>query len=205
MPVKQGSPSRLHSDGMKVRLALAAWLLTLTACSTLLPEGRTDAPRPFDSYEQAEAAAGRIVPFQTREQQLAGLGFDARGGSNVTIIPYPNIVARLAPYSALALEHLDTGIRQCILAMTGCRGYLFRFEREDRKREGSFMLDFFNIRRETHVSGWWFEALVVLDADGTVLFRNVAGQPRLGRVDTQKNPLGPLQDAGEAAGAVLLR
>ncbi|MBC5783487.1 hypothetical protein H8N03_11075 [Ramlibacter sp. USB13] len=190
---------------MKARSAACACLaFLLTACTTMLPHGATDAPRPFESYEQAEVAAGKIVPFQTREGELPRLGFDAREGSNVTLIPYPNIVARLAPYSALALEHLDPGIRSCILAMAGCKGYLFRFEREDRKREGSFMLDFFNIRRVTNVTGWWFEALVVVDANGVVLFRNVAGQPRLGRTDSQTNPLGPLQGAGEAAGAVLL-
>ena len=38
----------------------------------------------------------------------------------------------------------------------------------------------------------------------TVLFRNVAGQPRLGRTDTQTNPLGPLQGTGESAGGALL-
>jgi hypothetical protein len=190
---------------MNLRVSATSCLAALlTGCSTLLPHGVTDAPRPFDNYEQAEAAAQKIVPFQTREPELPQLGFDVREGANVTVIPYPNIVARLAPYSALALEHLDTGIRTCILAMTGCRGYLFRFEFEDRKREGSFLLDFFNVRRQTNVTGWWFEALVVVNAEGTVLFRNVAGQPKLGRTDTQTNPLGPLQGAGEGAGAILL-
>ena len=202
--VKQASPGALHSRGMKRLLACLGLAAVLSGCTTLLPHGVTDSPRPFENYEQAEAAAGRIVPFKTREQELPQLGFDSREAANVTIIPYPNIVARLAPYSALALEHLDAGIRSCILAMTGCRGYLFRFEFEDRQREGSFLLDFFNVRRRTNVSGWWFEALVVVNADGVVLFRNVAGQPKLGRIDTQTNPLGPLQGAGEAAGAVLL-
>jgi hypothetical protein len=190
---------------MRIRL-IASFLplFLLAACSTLLPHGVSDAPRPFDSYEQAEAAANRIVPFKTKEAELPALGFEFRLGANVQIIPYPNIVARLAPYSALALDHLDPGIRTCILAMTGCHGYLFRFEREDRKREGSFLLDFFNFRRETHTTGWWFEALVVIDKDGTVLFRNVAGQPLIARTDTQRNPLGFLQPAGESTGAVLL-
>jgi hypothetical protein len=191
---------------MKTRLLASSLLLVLlSACSTLLPHGTTDAPRPFNSYDDAAAAAERIVPFKTKEQELPKLGFDVQQGSNVQIIPYPNIVARLAPYSALEFNHLDPGIRTCILAMAGCHGYLFRFEREDRKREGSFLLDFLNFRRETHTKGWWFEALVVMDKDGTVLFRNVAGLPNMDRTDTQRNPLGPLQPAGEATGAVLLR
>lgn len=191
---------------MRIRLIASCLpLFLLAACSTLLPRGVSDAPRPFNSYEAAATAADKIVPFKTKEEELPALGFDAKTGSNVQIIPYPNIVARLAPYSALELNHLDPGIRTCILAMAGCHGYLFRFEREDRKREGSFLADFLNFRRATHTTGWWFEALVVMDKDGTVLFRNVAGQPLIDRTDTQRNPLGPLQPAGEATGAVLLR
>jgi hypothetical protein len=191
---------------MGIRLAgIACLLVLLTACSNLLPRGRTDAPRPFDSFAQAATATERIVPFQTRAAQLPALGFDAKAGTNVQAIPYPDIVTRLAPYSAVAMEQLDAGIVKCIQATTGCRGYVFRFEREDRKREGSFLLDFLRFRRETHIRGWWLEALVVVDADGTVLFRNAMGQPRTGRVDTQVNPLGVFQDFGEESGAILLR
>jgi hypothetical protein len=87
---------------------------------------------------------------------------------------------------------------------SACRGYVFRFERQDRKRHGNFFSDFFNVERVTHVSGWWFEALVVVDADA-VLFRNVAGQARIERVERQKNPLGPFQPAGEGAVSLLVR
>ena len=41
-------------------------------------------------------------------------------------------------------------------------------------------------------------------ADGTVLFRNYAGQARTDRVEKQVNPLGPFQPAGEAVGAAAL-
>lgn len=190
---------------MRVRLiALACLVPLLAACSNLLPRGRTDAPRPFDSFEHAAVATERIVPFQTRATQLPALGFDAEKGSNVRTIPYPDIVTRLAPYSAVAMNQLDPGIARCIEETTGCRGYVFRFEREDRKREGSLLLDLLRFRRETHTTGWWLEALVVVDTSDTVLFRNVTGQPKLGRVETQVNPLGPLQDLGESSGPILL-
>lgn len=170
----------------------------------MLPRGSTDAPSRFTSYTEAQAAAERIVPFQTPAAELPSLGFDPAEGRNVTVIPYPEIVARLAPYSGVALDQLDPGIRTCIMARTACRAYLFHFERQDRRREGGFWSDFFNVRRTTNVTGWWFEALVVV-SDGTVLFRNVAGQPHMERVEKQLNPLGPFQPAGEGAGAVLLR
>jgi hypothetical protein len=178
--------------------------LALSACSTLLPEGSTDTPSGFESFQAAQAAADRIVPMQTPVSELKGLGFDPEGGTNVTLIPYPDIAVRLAPYPALPLAALDPGVRTCIEAQAACRGYLFHFERQDRQRTGGFWRDFLNFRRTTSIKGWWFDALVVT-SNGTVLFRNVAGQPQVEKVEQQRNPLGPLQPAGEAAGAILMR
>ena len=182
-------------------LALAA---ALSACSSLLPGGSIDTPSGFDSFEAAQSAANRIVPLQTRLADLKALGFDPDGGTNVTLIPYPDIAARLAPYPGLPMAALDPGVRMCIEAQAGCRGYLFHFERQDRRRTGGFWPDFLNFRRTTSIKGWWFDALVVT-SNGLVLFRNVAGQRQTERVEQQRNPLGPLQPAGEAAGAVLIR
>ena len=60
------------------------------------------------------------------------------------------------------------------------------------------------MRRTTKVTGWWFDALVVV-TDGKVLFRNFAGQASTDKVEKQLNPLGPFQPAGESAGSVLIR
>jgi hypothetical protein len=183
-----------------VVLACAA----LSACSSLLPRSSSDTPSTFSTFEAAQAAAERIVPLKTQLSELKGLGFDPGSGANVTLIPYPDIVARLAPYSALPMPALDPGVRKCVEAQAACRGYLFHFERQDRRRSGSFWLDFLNIRRTTYVTGWSFQALVVVSG-GTVLFRNYAGQPQIDRVERQNNPLGPFQPAGESAGSILLR
>jgi hypothetical protein len=180
-----------------VVLACAA----LSACSTLLPRGSSDTPGIFATFESAQAAAERIIPLETRFSELKNLGFDPEGGANVTLIPYPDIVARLAPYPGLPLSALDPGVRKCVEAQAACRGYLFHFERQDRRRTGGFWLDFLNIRRTTVVTGWSFQALVVV-SDSTVLFRNYAGQAQIDRVERQSNPLGPFQ---ESAGAVLMR
>jgi hypothetical protein len=177
---------------------------SLCACTSLLPRSSSDTPTPFNSFEQARDAAERVVALQTHSADLKALGFDLRSGTNVTLIPYPEIVARLTPHPAVPLDKLDAGIAQCIDAQTACRGHLFHFERQDRKREGGFWLDFLNVRRTTRVSGWWFEILVVMN-DDTVLFRNIAGQAHTERVEEQTNPLGPFQPAGEGAAAALLR
>lgn len=203
-PAQQPAGARRQAVGMKPAIVPALFALALLAgCSSMLPRGSSDTPSPFGSYAEAQSAAERIVPFQTQVRQLAGLGFDPQEGRNVTLIPYPDIVARLAPYAGVPLDQLDPGIRACISIKSDCRGYLFRFERQDRRREGNFVSDFFNVERLTHVTGWWFEALVVVGADA-VLFRNMAGEARIERFDRQRNPLGPLQPAGEGAGTLLI-
>jgi hypothetical protein len=186
--------------------ALPALLLAsvlVAGCGSLLPSASADMTSPFASYEDAERAAARIEPFRTKVSQLPELGFDLRDGKNVTVIPYPDIVARLAPYSGVPFELLDPGVRACILAKTDCRAYVFRIHHEDRKRNGPFLTDFFNVHRRTAITGWWFEALVVVSRD-EVLFRNIAGQARTERFERETNPLGPFQPAGASAGAVLL-
>lgn len=169
----------------------------------MLPRGSTDTPDGFASFEEGRDAVQRIVALETSASQLPRFGFDPVGGRNVTLIPYPDIVGRLAPHPGVPYDKLDAGIRRCIEAQTACRGYLFHYERQARNREGSFWLDFLNLRRTTSIRGWWFDALIV-EAEGTVLFRNFAGQASTDRVDRQVNPLGPFQPAGESAGSLLV-
>lgn len=187
----------------RTRLITLAAALALAGCASVLPRGNAETPSPFGTFKEAEEAASRIVPFRTRTGELRELGFDHEAGRNVTLVPYPDVIARLVPYSGVPVDSLDPGIRECIKASTGCRGYVFHFERQRREREGNFWADFFNLRRVTEVTGWWFDALVVVSED-RVLFRNVAGQASTSRTERQTNPLGPLQPAGEGVGALLI-
>ncbi len=182
--------------------AVPALALALVGCGSLLPRGSQDTPAGFTSFKQAEVAVQRVVGLKTRTEELKALGFDPVAGTNVTLIPYPDIVTRLAPNPGIPLEQLDPGIRQCIEAQSACRGYVFHFERQDRRRRGGFWLDFLNLRRTTYITGWWFDTLIVV-SDSTVLFRNYGGQASTDRVEKQVNPLGPLQPAGEAVGQLI--
>lgn len=205
MRVKRETSRRGNSMQMKFRLlTIILACVTLSACTSLLPRSSSRTPGSFTSFESAQDAVKRIVPLETRLSELKVLGFDPDGGANVTLIPYPDIVARLAPYPALPLPLLDPGVRKCVEDQAACRGFLFHFERQDRRRTGSFWLDFLNVRRTTEVTGWSFDALVIV-SNGTVLFRNYAGQAQIDRVERQSNPLGPFQPVGEAAGAILRR
>lgn len=192
------APARLLS------MALAALLsASLAGCASLLPRGSSEQPSGFDSFEAAQHALEQVLPFRTTVAELAGLGFDPEGGRNVTRVPYPEVVTRLAPHPGVPLEALDEGVRACVVAQAQCRAYVFHLGGQTQRREGSFWLDFFNFKRTTAVAGWRFDGLVVVRGD-LVVFRNFAGEARIDRTERQVNPLGPLQRAGDAVGARIL-
>ncbi|MEY4562483.1 MAG: hypothetical protein RLZZ618_1760 [Pseudomonadota bacterium] len=173
-----------------------------SGCTAMLPRARSEIASPFESFEAARDAFETIVPYSTTITQMTDRGFDVRALANVKQIPYPELVGRLAPNSGVALELLDAGIRDCILARQACRAYEFTMSRQSLQREGNFLLDFLSFRRTTRTTGWRFEGLVVV-RDDLVLFRNHGGEPKVERVDSQTNPLGPFQQAGEAVGGLI--
>ena len=195
--------ARVHGVGTLERVKrLQSWLLfgaiLLTGCANgLLPRSGADATAGFQTFGDAERAFAQIAANRTTTTELTGLGFDITA-SNVRQIPYPDLVARLAPNGSVAFDELDVGIRQCILARLECRLYEYRIGQEKRDRQGSLVLDLFNFQRVTAVESWRFEALVVLRGD-VVLFRTYGGEPNNRRVEHEVNPLGPLQSIGEAA------
>ncbi|MDH3209876.1 MAG: hypothetical protein OEM00_01540 [Burkholderiaceae bacterium] len=186
------------------RTALLLICAILAGCASLLPRGRVDLPLRFDSFEAAQQALEQATPFRTTIDELKALGFDPDSGANVTLIPYPEVVARVAPHPGVPLAALDPGVRACITAQNACRAYEFHLGRQSRKREGNFWLDFLNFRRNNFVTGWRFVGLVVV-RDDVVLFRNFSGEARIDREERQVNPLGPFQPAGEAAGRAIIR
>jgi len=176
----------------------------LAGCAHLLPDQAVDSRPPFGSFAAARQAVERIEPLRTRTADLAALGFDVQGLRNVTVIGYPDFVSRLAPNSSIPFEALDPGIRDCILAREACRAYVLHFGAERRERQGGFLADFFNFERTTAVSGWRLEVLIAVRGD-TVLFRSYGGEPDNFRVEHQRNPLGPLQSAGDQVVGGMLR
>jgi hypothetical protein len=182
---------------MLTRTALIV-ALCLGGCSSLLPTGSTETSTAFTSFDQARLALEQIQPYRTMAGELERLGFNTANIRNVTLIPYPDLIARLAPNASVAIADLDKGIQDCILARGRCTLYEFRFAQEARERTGIFLVDFFNFRRTTVTTGWRFTALVAV-SDGVVLFRNYGGEPNISVVNQQNNPLGPLQGIGDAA------
>lgn len=178
------------------RRCLLFAVVALAGCAQLLPRGGDTEPSRFGSYEDAEQALLKVEPYRTTVAELRELGFDVRESSNVQRLPYPQWFTSLLGQQT-PLDGADAGIRDCLAAGPACEAYAIRFSRVRHERVGNFAADLLSFRRLTHVQGWRFEAIVLV-RNGTVLFRNQGGLPRIERFEDRRQPLGPLQNAGES-------
>lgn len=179
-------------------------LLALGGCSTLLPRAHNAIQGGWQSFEAARDAIEAIKPYETRRTALHEAGIDPYSNPTVTILTYSDLVQRLSPGSALRAEQMDRGIRDCLLAGKNCVGYSIVQRRVDRDRVGNFWLDTFNFRRDVNVTGWSFNALVVM-VDDLVVYTLHGGQPVIRERELTRNPLGPFQGWGEPAMQQLMR
>lgn len=101
---------------------------------------------------------------------------------------------RFAGAGAVKREELDAGILGCLQAGKACSGYAIAVRATSRKRNGNFWLDVFNFRRVTGITGWSFNALILM-VDDRVVYTQHGGQPRIHEQEVSRNPLGPLQES----------
>lgn len=170
----------------------------------LLPKSDTAVKDRWDSFESARATFDRIVPYQTNAKEMVQMGYDPFSNPAVTILTYADVIRRLIPPTTIDLMKLNRGIVECVSAQEQCQVYEIDLKRIHRKRSGNFWLDFLNFRRRTEISGWHFNALVLLN-ENLVVYKLWSGQPVIREVEEAVNPLGPLQGAGEATVRGLIR
>ncbi len=176
---------------------VAALLILLSSCSALLPKSDTEVKNRWDSFDSARATFDRIEPYQTSTAELMQLGYDPFSNPAVTILTYADVIKRLIPPTTIDSMKLNRGIVECVSAQAVCQVYEVDLKRIHRKRSGNFWLDFLNFRRRTEISGWRFNALVLLIND-LVVYKLWSGQPVILEVESAVNPLGPLQGSGES-------
>lgn len=187
---------------MAPRICCLLLAAACAGCTSLLPRAEFATQETWHDYESAKAAIDRIVPMQSRRADLTADGIDPRSNAALTILSYSDIVQRFAVGSAIKQEELDAGIRRCLTAGKACTGYSILLRRTSRKRIGNFWLDSLNFYRETDVTGWSFNALVLF-VDDTVVYTLHGGQPRVHEREATRNPLGPLQGWGQQVGPEL--
>jgi hypothetical protein len=164
----------------------------IAACSSLLPKGESDTNGLWKSFDEAKEAFDKIEPGRTTVSELKRLGYDPYANNNVAVMNYSEVLSRFAP-SAVRDTYLEPGIRECIEAQSRCLAYTLGLQRTHRDRVGNFFLDFINFHRHTDITGWRFDAIVVI-VDDRVVHKVWSGQRSIHQVEDTRNPLGPLQD-----------
>ena len=172
---------------------LGAWVL-LPGCASLLPSTLTNSAQ-FVSFDEARMTIEALVPYQSDVSTLASLGIDPLQQPNTLILTHSDITRRVITGNLQTKDDLDKGIQDCLKAGDACRGWEINASRIARIRQGSFFMDFVNLKRTTATSGWRFNATILL-VNGLVVHRTWGGQPSVLEVEVRRNPLGPLQDGG---------
>ena len=174
---------------------LLLFMQCLVACSSLLPKDKSITVGAWDTFEEAQQAFDKIIPYQTSLDDLKGLNINPDTNANINILNYSDVTNRFI--SALSIEgyELDPGIKECILAKTNCKGYEINEKVIRRKRYGNFWADILNFKRKTDIVGWNFNGIVLIN-DGLVVYKLSSGQPAIHEKVEKKNPLGPLQSGG---------
>jgi hypothetical protein len=180
----------------RARAVVLLGSLLLGACSSLLPEGRNEVPSRWNSYDDAVASLATFEAFRSTRQDVHAEGLDPHRNPAVTVLHFADVLQRFAAATLIKPEEVDRGIRDCLSAGRNCSGYAIVVKKTHRQRVGNFWLDSLSFRRETVVSGWSVEVLMVFVGDALV-YQLVGGHPTIREVELRRNPLGPLQSWGD--------
>ena len=173
-------------------LAIALVFSLATGCSALLPRSQESTSSPWQKYEDAQKAFDRLVPGETTSVQLKDMALDPSTNPNITILNYTDVLRRFLLSQSISLNDLDEGVRLCVSAKTGCRGFEVNQKVLNKQRTGYFLLDLLGFKRDTHTQGWAFSGLILLK-DDVVVYKLTGGQPSIVGQESTQNPLGPLQ------------
>jgi hypothetical protein len=179
--------------GAACRLAIVA--LSLTGCAGLLPHSKQNIETPWRDYSDAAAMFARIIPGQTSLSDLKALGIDPERTPNVALLAHADLLRRLVGTSSFDMNLLDPRLRECVADHLNCFGVEIEQRHLERTRYGNFWLDFLNFDRKVDISGWQFDAVIVIRGD-TVAYKFWSGKPSIRQFEREQNPLGPLQGIG---------
>ena len=179
-----------------LRATMIFAIIVLAGCDSMLPRSKSVAESAWGSFDDARAAFDKLEAHKTRAGELAKLGFDPFANANVTLLNYSDLIRRFVPGTVALAESIDGDILNCIAVKERCRAVEVDIINSRSERVGSFFLDFLNFRRTTEITGWRFNAVVVLK-DDVVVYKLWGGRPMIKEVNEYRNPMGPLQGGGE--------
>lgn len=175
------------------------WAIALATagCAGLLPEATQETRTQWRSYVEAETVFARIIPGKTSLAELKALGIDPEQTPNVALLGHADLLRRLDAVVSFEIETMDPALKACVSARQKCFAYELEQSFVERKRIGNFWLDFLSFKRTTDISGWQFDALVLISND-TVIYKLWSGKPKIHQSEVERNPLGPLQGLGSS-------
>lgn len=179
------------------KCCIAGVFLMLSGCAALLPDSREDMRTPWHSYAEAQAMFDSIIVYSTSTTQLKALGIDPEKTPNVAILSHADLLRKIVAGSSLDVRLLDPELQSCLMETKSCVAYEIEQKHLERKRFGNFWLDFLNFQRRVDISGWQFNAIVVL-RDARVIYKLWSGKPNIQQLQEERTPLGPLQGLGSS-------
>ena len=179
---------------MTRRIAVAL-LVLVTGCSSLLPKSKEVTASPWQSYQDAQDAFDKIIPGHTTIADLRQMSLDPARNANIAILNYADVMRKFMLNQSFSVSDLDNGVRDCVLAKIGCRGFEINQSQVNKQRLGNVVLDVLGFQRETHTVGWRFSGLILLK-DDVVVYKLTGGQPAIQQTEENQNPLGPVQAIG---------
>ncbi len=173
--------------------ALLIATLVISGCGNVLPRAQEETLSPWQTYDEAKASFDQIVVGETTVPELSKLGFDPHLTPNISHITYIDLLARFLPNQSIRMDDLDPQVSQCLLAREICYGLQFTPSYIDRQRYGNAFLDIFGFRRNTRITGWRFNGLIVIH-DDLVVYTLDGGDANINQLEKTKRPLGPIQE-----------
>ena len=155
----------------------------------------------WENYDEADSAFNKIVPHQTRVEDLKVLGFDPHITPNIKILNYLDIIERFIPNSSITKEDLHPDVRTCIELKEGCMGYELDLDIVRKHRFGNLALDMTGFTKKTKIYGWNYKALLLIK-DGVVVYKLRSGQPNVDKIERKIKPLGPIQEIDNLIGKI---
>jgi hypothetical protein len=170
-------------------------LAVLSGCSALLPKSKEVTASPWQTYQAAQETFDKIVPGETTIADLRQMSLDPTSNPNIAILNYADVMRKFMLNQSFSINDLDNGVRECVLAKIGCRGFEINQSLVNKQRMGNLVLDVLGFQRETQTDGWRFNGLILLK-DGVVVYKLTGGQPVIQQKEENQNPLGPVQAIG---------
>lgn len=193
---KLSRPAMQRVSHALVLVFLTLISIVVSACSSLLPKDSHNVISPWSNYFEVKAAFDNITIGKTTTLELKALGYDPLNTPNIRIMTYIDIMQRFLVNPSIKKEELDEGIQNCIKARTACTAYEVDLQQTRNNRYGNVLTDLFAFTRKTRMSGWKFNAVIVIIND-VVVYKVSGGTPYIDVDDTKKKPLGPLQNIGD--------